>query len=130
MRTLRLRSRASSISRPVPRFREHLTDADQSEDTVVVDLRDVTFLDSCGIGELVGAQQRAHRDGRRLVVVRREGTPIHQVLRVAELDEALEVTADPHEVGAPPPGAPVSQRARVAHRAPRPRHGDPARRCG
>jgi anti-anti-sigma factor len=88
-----------------PQFREHLTDAEQSADTVVVDLRDVTFLDSCGIGELVGAQQRAHREGRRLVVVRGEGTPIDQVLRVAELDEALEVTADPQEVGAPPPGA-------------------------
>ena len=63
--------------------------------TLVVDLRDLTFLDSCRIGELVGAHQRARRDGRRLVVVRIEGTPIHRVLRVARLDETLETSADP-----------------------------------
>jgi hypothetical protein len=34
----------------------------------------------------VGAQQRAHREGRRLVVVKGEGTPIDEVLNVAGLD--------------------------------------------
>jgi len=48
----------------------------------------MTFADSCGIGELVGARQRARRDGRRLVVVRNEGTRIHRLLRVAGLDVA------------------------------------------
>jgi hypothetical protein len=43
-----------------------------------------------GIGELVGAHQRARRDGRRIVVVRNEGTRIQHVLRVAELDVTLE----------------------------------------
>jgi anti-anti-sigma regulatory factor len=44
--------------------------------------------DPCGIGELVGAHQRTRRDGRRLVVVRSEGTRIHRLLRVAGLDIA------------------------------------------
>jgi len=48
----------------------------------------MTFADSCGFGELVGARQRARRDGRRLVVVRSEGTRIHRLLRVAGLDIA------------------------------------------
>ena len=82
-----------------PQFREHLDDVEEDAMTLVVDLRNLTFLDSCGIGELVGAHQRARRDGRRLVVVRNEGTRIHRVLRVAELDETLETSADPPGVG-------------------------------
>jgi RND superfamily putative drug exporter len=76
-----------------PQFREHLDDVEEDAMTLVVDLRNLTFLDSCGIGELVGAHQTARRDGRRLVVVRNEGTRIHRVLRVAELDETLETSA-------------------------------------
>jgi hypothetical protein len=40
--------------------------------------------DSCGIGELVGAHQRTHRDGRRLVVVKGQDTPIDQILHMAK----------------------------------------------
>jgi anti-anti-sigma factor len=80
-----------------PRFRERLAEAETGTETVVVDLREVTFVDSCGIGELVGAQQRAHREGRRLVVVKGEGTPIDEVLHIAALDKALDTTADPAE---------------------------------
>jgi RND superfamily putative drug exporter len=78
-----------------PQFREHLAEAEAGAETVVVDLRDVTFVDSCGIGELVGAQQRAHRAGRRLVVVKGEGTPIDEVLNMAALDTSLETRVDP-----------------------------------
>src|SRR5919201_1623114 len=49
-----------------PQFRERLAEAEAGAETVVIDLREVTFIDSCGIGELVGAQQHAHREGRRL----------------------------------------------------------------
>jgi anti-anti-sigma factor len=81
-----------------PRFRERLADAEPGAETVVVDLRRVRFIDSCGIGELVGAQQRAHREGRRLVVVKGEGTEIDQVLHIAALDKTLETTTDTTEV--------------------------------
>jgi anti-anti-sigma regulatory factor len=56
-------------------------------------------MDSCGIGELVGAHQRARREGRRLVVVRGEGTAIAQVLHTSALDKALETTTDPERLG-------------------------------
>ena len=82
-----------------PRFREHMEEAETGAETVVIDMRAVTFIDSCGIGELVGAQQRAQRDGRRLVVVKREGTEIDQVLHIAALDKTLETTTDVPEVG-------------------------------
>jgi anti-anti-sigma factor len=82
--------RGELVLETAPQFREHLDDVEEDAMTLVVDLRNLTFLDSRGIGELVGAHQTARRDGRRLVVVRNEGTPIHRVLRVAELDETLE----------------------------------------
>jgi anti-anti-sigma factor len=52
-----------------PQFRERLDDVEEDAMTLVVNLRNLTFL-ACGIGELVGAHQRARRDGRRPVVVR------------------------------------------------------------
>jgi anti-anti-sigma regulatory factor len=55
----------------------------------------VTFIDSCGLGELSGAHQRAHREGRRLVVVRDPGTRLDQVLNVTHLDRWLEMTEEP-----------------------------------
>jgi anti-anti-sigma factor len=69
-----------------PQFRGRMAEAEHGADTVVVDLRGVTFMDSCGIGELVGANQRAHRDGRRLILVKSEDTPIDTVLHVAAVD--------------------------------------------
>jgi RND superfamily putative drug exporter len=83
-----------------PQFRERLAGAEQEADTVVIDLRGLTFMDSCGIGELVGANQRAHRDGRRIVIVRGRDTPIDQVLHMAALDKHFETASDPAEVGA------------------------------
>ena len=71
-----------------PQFREHLSDVEEDTMTLLVDLRNVTSPDPCGIGELVGAHQRTRHDGRRLVVVRSEGTRIHRLLRVAGLDIA------------------------------------------
>ena len=78
-----------------PEFRALLEDAEHGADTLVVDLRGVTFIDSCGVGELTGAHQRAHRAGRRLVVVRDRDTPLDRVLNVTGLDKWLETTEDP-----------------------------------
>jgi anti-anti-sigma factor len=77
-----------------PQFRERLAEAEREADTVVVDLRRVTFMDSCGIGELVGANQRAHRDGRRLVVIKGRDTPIDTVLHMAAVDKTIETTTE------------------------------------
>jgi anti-anti-sigma factor len=77
---------------PAPQFRDRLADAEREGTTVVVDLRSVTFIDSSGVGELLGAHQRARREGRRLIIVRDEDTPVAQVLHVSALDQKLEVT--------------------------------------
>ena len=78
-----------------PEFRALLEEAEQGAETLIVDLRGVTFIDSCGLGELSGAHQRAHHEGRRLVVVRDEGTPLDRVLNLTGLNKWIETTADP-----------------------------------
>jgi RND superfamily putative drug exporter len=85
-----------------PQFRERLAEAEERADTIVVDLRGVTFIDSCGVGELVGAQQRSHRKGRRLVLLKREGSAIDEVLNLAALDKTVQTTVEPDEVSRDP----------------------------
>jgi anti-anti-sigma factor len=46
-----------------------LFDADAETGRVVLDLRDLTFLDCSGIRVILGAAQRARRAGHRLTVV-------------------------------------------------------------
>jgi RND superfamily putative drug exporter len=84
------------------RFREQLTDLEDDAPTLIVDLRELRFLDSSGIGELVAAQQRARRGQRRLVVVRGGDSAIAEVLRMTAVDPSLETADDPH--AAAPPG--------------------------
>ena len=56
--------------------------------TVVVDLSEVTFIDSSGLGALVQAHRTAaDRDTRLLVVA---STPVRRLLRVTGLDTVLE----------------------------------------
>ena len=51
---------------------------------VVLDLRELTFLDSCGLARLLAARRRARRDGRRLLLVRGPAT-IQRIFAVAAL---------------------------------------------
>jgi RND superfamily putative drug exporter len=84
-------------------FRDKLCDAEAQSDhePLVIDLRAVTFLDSSGVGELLGAHQRARRAGRRLVLVRRDGTTVARMLRLTEVEQMFETTdAPPQEVSA------------------------------
>ena len=60
--------------------------------TVVVDLSDVTFIDSSGLGVLVQAHRSAlERDTRLLVVA---SSPVRKLLRLTALDTVLETYDD------------------------------------
>ncbi len=68
-------------------------EADRPE-LLVVDLREVTFVDSVGLAQLISAHRRAQRDRRRVVWVG-GSAPIDQVLRVTHLGNFLDVVSDP-----------------------------------
>ncbi len=66
---------------------------------IVVDLRELTMLDSAGLARLVSAQRRARRGGWKLVLVR-GGRAIHRVLQTTQLDEHFTIARDlPNALG-------------------------------
>jgi anti-sigma B factor antagonist len=74
-----------------PRLREVVLDALSAPDTdvVVVDLTDVTFLSSAGLGALVEAHRAAHRRSEPLRVVVDHARPVLRPLQLAGLDQVL-----------------------------------------
>jgi anti-anti-sigma factor len=65
---------------------ERLLHGDTKE--IVVDLREIDFMDSIGLRSLVAAHRRALRAGVPLWVVR-GGPPVTQILRMTGLDMTL-----------------------------------------
>ena len=62
--------------------------------TLVIDLRELDFLDSMALRLIMRTHARAKQDGRRLVIVR--GTEqIDRVLSLSGLDQHLELVDEP-----------------------------------
>jgi anti-anti-sigma factor len=61
---------------------------------VVFDLRELEFLDSTGLRLLLGADSRARREGRRVVIVPGQ-EKVHRVFRITLLDRRLEFVDSP-----------------------------------
>jgi anti-anti-sigma factor len=60
---------------------------------IVVDLRELTMLDSAGLARLVSAQRRARKGGWKLVLVR-GGRAIQRVLQTTQLVEHFDIARD------------------------------------
>ena len=61
---------------------------------VVLDLRELTFMDSTGLRVMVSADARARDDSRRLAIVQGPET-VHRVFRITGLDDHLEIVETP-----------------------------------
>ena len=61
---------------------------------ICLDLRELTFLDSCGLSRLVAAWRRARKAGHRLVLVRGSAA-VQRLFALAAVDEHLEIVNDP-----------------------------------
>ena len=61
---------------------------------VVFDLRGLDFLDSTGLRLILGADSRARREGRRVVIVPGP-EKVHRVFRITLLDRRLEFADSP-----------------------------------
>jgi anti-anti-sigma factor len=60
---------------------------------IVLDLRGLAFLDSCGLARLLAAHRRARRAGRRLVLVR-GSQAVQRLFALTAVDEAFEIVGD------------------------------------
>src|SRR3954467_12848226 len=60
---------------------------------ICLDLRELRFLDSCGLGRLIAARRRARKAGRRLVLVRGPAA-VQRVFALTAVDEAFEMVTD------------------------------------
>jgi len=62
---------------------------------VVLDLRELTFMDSTGVRTLVAAHQAAAEHGSDLRVVRpAPGSPVSRVIEISGIDDALGLVDD------------------------------------
>lgn len=64
---------------------------------LLVDLRELEFMDSTGLRTLVSADQRARDEGRRLAIVRGPEA-VDRIFTMTRLDERLELVDDPAAV--------------------------------
>lgn len=60
----------------------------------MLDLRELRFMDSCGLSRLLAARRRARRCGRRLLLVRGPAA-VQRLLALAALGEVFEMIGDP-----------------------------------
>jgi anti-sigma B factor antagonist len=66
--------------------------------TIVLDLRRLSFMDSTGLRLLVQSDLKARESGQRLAIVRGPDA-VHRVLEITGLDAKLDLIGDPAEAG-------------------------------
>jgi anti-sigma B factor antagonist len=77
-----------------PRVRDHLSDAlAGNQSRVIVDLADVSFIDSSGLGALIGALKAARQGGGDLRIAR-PSSQARLILELTSLDRVLRPYAD------------------------------------
>jgi anti-sigma B factor antagonist len=74
-------------------FAAALNDAAAAAESLVVDLSDVTYIDSSGIAELFGLAEQ-WEDGSSLRVVVPESSPSRRVLNIARLNRTIQLDSD------------------------------------
>jgi anti-anti-sigma factor len=79
-----------------PELRAALYDPETKADTVVLDLREVTFMDSSGLGVIVGQHKRAREEGFRFCVAVQGATEVERILELSGLVAVLDI-ADPSD---------------------------------
>jgi anti-sigma B factor antagonist len=80
------------------RFDDELRHAERDASSLLVlDLRDLDFVDSAGISRILAARRRARRAGRRMVLVR-GSRAVQRFLQLAALTEHFEFVTSPEEV--------------------------------
>lgn len=69
---------------------------DEPAEVTVLDLREVTFIDSTGLRTITSADARARKDGHELRIVR-GSEQVQKLLHVTGMDKILPLVDDPAE---------------------------------
>jgi anti-sigma B factor antagonist len=78
----------------VERFEQNLMELEHPRPSLIVlDLRDVRFIDSTGLSLLLNADARARRQSRHVTIVSGNG-PARRIMRTVALDQILDVKTD------------------------------------
>jgi len=80
-----------------PELRAELLKPEAEAPNIVLDLRQVTFIDSSGLGVLVGQQKRSQEDGRSFAIAVDEASAVQRILDLSGLIKILDVVSDPAE---------------------------------
>ena len=80
-----------------PEVEEKVLAAVRTGDTqVVIDLRQLTFMDSTGVRTIVAAHKAAEESGAELRVIRPSAdNPVSRVIEISGIDEALGLIDEP-----------------------------------
>ena len=70
---------------------------DGKPELVILDLRELTFLDSSGLRAMLALHASQREQGGRLVLIRGPRR-VHRVLELTRADEELEIVTDPAEI--------------------------------
>lgn len=69
----------------------------EAQSTVIIDLRELEFMDSTGLSVLIRAHQRAQEAGHRLAIVN-GSRQVRRLLSLTGVAERLTVVDDPEEL--------------------------------
>jgi anti-anti-sigma factor len=80
-----------------PEFKQTLNEALEHALLVIIDLRELTFMDSTGLHAIIDADARALRSGRRVVLIRGSGQVdrLFKLVGVTDQLRMVDFTADP-----------------------------------
>jgi anti-anti-sigma factor len=78
-----------------PEVKAALAEEGSRDSPVVLDLRQVTFMDSSGLGLIVESNQRARKHGFRFAVAVGGATDVHRILEMSGLNKVLAFVDDP-----------------------------------
>jgi anti-anti-sigma factor len=79
----------------VDELRATLARPEAQAETVILDLRDVTFIDSSGLSVIVASHQQMRAAEGRLAVVVTRPSPVLRLFELCGLTETLTITDDP-----------------------------------
>jgi anti-anti-sigma factor len=74
-------------------LRGAVDDLDVAHRTLVLDLHGVEFVDSSGLGALLGIKKQQERAGGRLLLARLSA-PVARIIEITRMDRVFEVTDD------------------------------------